>query len=120
MEEQPANISAQDQTDLLALDAKIKAILPPQYENTYDAVAPVSMGSASLKYGPDGKVAWDEIWTTFCELALAGGPPHRGTLLEPVAAAEVEAAPAQYQAVVEEIVRGLWMVTELPLSPQIA
>ena len=64
--------------ELAALDAKINALLPPQYQHCYTTVSPNSMGSAGLKYGPDGRVAWDEIWTTFCDLALAGGPPHRG------------------------------------------
>ena len=49
---------------LAALDAKINALLPPQYQSCYDEVSPSSMGSAELRYGPDGKVAWDEIWTT--------------------------------------------------------
>jgi hypothetical protein len=78
------------------------------------------MGSAALKVGPDGKVAWDEMWTSFCDLALAGGPPHRGTLLEPVAAEAASAEPEKYQQVVEEIGRGIWLVTGLPVLPRIA
>ena len=57
------------------LEARIKTILPPQYQDCYEDVQPVSMGSAGLKYGPDGKVAWNEIWGSFCDLAMAGGPP---------------------------------------------
>ena len=106
--------------DLSALDAKINALLPPRYQNCYDVVSPVSMGSAPLVYGPDGKVAWDQIWTSFCDLALAGGPPHRGTLLEPVSAEEALAAPLMYQAVVAEIGRGIWAVTGLPVLPHVA
>ena len=113
-------VSLQDRADLLALDAKINALLPPRYQNCYDAVSPASMGSASLVYGPDGKVAWDQIWTSFCELALAGGPPHRGTLLEPFTAEEVFAASQPYQDVVAEIARGIWMVTGLPVLPHVA
>jgi hypothetical protein len=71
------------------------------------------MGSAPLTFGLDGKVAWDKIWTNFCHLALAGGPPHRGTLLEPAAAEEVAADAQTYQQVVEEIGRGIWLVTGL-------
>ena len=102
---------------LKALDAKINALLPSQYHYCYDDVKPVSMGSAGLKYGPDGRVAWDEIWSSFCDLALAGGPPHRGTLLEPVAAEDALGEPEKYQQVVEEIGRGLWLVTSLPVLP---
>src|SRR4051794_23547509 len=89
--------------ELASLDSKINAYLPPQYAHCYASVSPNSMGSAGLIYGPGGKVAWNQIWTTFCELALAGGPPHRGKLLEPVPGEEVAAEPARYAAVVAEI-----------------
>ena len=101
------------QAELVALQAKIKVILPRQYHECYDDVLPVSMGSASLKYGPDGKVAWDEIWTTFCDLSLAGGPPHRGTLLTPASLPAIESNPGKYGNVVAEIARGIFMVTNL-------
>ena len=73
------------------------------------------MGSAGLKYDPDGKVAWDRVWTTFCDLALAGGPPHRGRLLEPVPPTEVAADPARSAAVVAEIGRAVGLTTGLPV-----
>ncbi len=109
-----------EQSELMALDAKIKALLPPHYENCYQDVQPVSMGSAALKFGPDGQVAWDQIWTTFCDLALAGGPPHRGKWLESVSADEARADKALYDAVVKEMARGIWLVTELPVLPHAA
>jgi sirohydrochlorin cobaltochelatase len=97
--------------ELAALDAKINAFLPPRYEHCYTSVPSSSMGSAGLKYGPDGRVAWDEIWTTYCDLALAGGPPHRGELLETVSLAEVEAEPDRYETVVAEIARAVKLTT---------
>jgi sirohydrochlorin cobaltochelatase len=100
--------------ELAALDAKINALLPPRYQHCYGSVSPDSMGSAGLRYGRDGRVAWDEIWTTFCDLALAGGPPHRGKLLEAVSEAEVTAAPGRHRDVVAEIRRGIEMTTYLP------
>ena len=100
--------------ELKALDAKINAILPPRYQHCYTSVPTTSMGSAGIKYGRDGRVAWDEIWTTFCDLALAGGPPHRGKLLEPVSEAEVAAAPGRYRDVVAEIGRAIGMTSYLP------
>jgi hypothetical protein len=106
---QPRNTAA----ELAALDAKINAFLPAQYQHCYTSVSPTSMGSAALKYGKDGKVAWDQIWTTFCDLALAGGPPHRGTLLEPVSEAEAAADPERYAPVVEEIGRAIRSTTAL-------
>jgi len=51
------------------------------------------MGAADLTYNEDGSVAWDEMWTGYCELALAGGPPHPGTLLAPVEPAAIAADP---------------------------
>ena len=103
------------ETELAALDAKVNALLPPRYQHCYTFVSPNSMGSAGLTYGPDGRVAWDEIWTTFCDLALAGGPPHRGMLLEPVSEAEVAAEPVSYGDVVAEIARAIRLTTGLPV-----
>lgn len=71
------------------------------------------MGSAGLKFDSNSRVAWDKIWTHFCDLALAGGPPHRGSLLEVPTPEEVDAEPAGYQLVCEEIVRGIRMTTGL-------
>lgn len=96
----------------LGSDGHNHGLLPPRYQNG----APVSaapMPAAELKYGPDGRVAWDEIWGDFCELALAGGPPHRGTLLEPASPEAIGADPAAYIQVIEELERGLRMVTGL-------
>ncbi|MFO0844614.1 MAG: hypothetical protein U0797_19830 [Gemmataceae bacterium] len=101
---------------LASLEAKVNALLPPRYQ-CFDAVSPTSMGSAGLKYGADARVAWDQIWTHFCDLALAGGPPHRGSLLEPPTPEEVEADPAGNQLVTEEVVRGVRMTTGLAAAP---
>jgi hypothetical protein len=99
--------------ELASLDERINALLPPRYQHCYATVSPTSMGSAGIKYGPDGEVAWDQIWTSFCDLALAGGPPHRGTLLEPVPEPEAVAEPERYRAVVAEIRRAIGMTTAL-------
>lgn len=99
------------------LEARIKTLLPATYQDCYEEVLPVSMGSAGLKYGEDGKVAWNEIWATFCDLAMAGGPPHKGTLLEPGAPAEIASEPERYQEAAVEICRGITLATELPAEP---
>lgn len=88
-------------------------ILPPRYRNGR-TVSPAPMGTAPMVYTGDGQVAWDQMWTTFCDLALAGGPPHRDTLLEPIAPEEVMANQEDYERVVSEIERGLRLVTGLP------
>ncbi len=95
--------------DLLPAD-----FLPPRYQGDAD-VSPAPMGAANLKYDADGRVAWDEIWADFCDLALAGGPPHRGTLLEPGTPEAVRADPDGYARVIAEIARGLTMITGLPV-----
>jgi len=102
--------------ELQQLEARVNAILPPQYVGCFEDVAPTSMGSAGIRYDKQGRVAWGEIWTTFCHLAMAGGPPHRGRLLGPVSAAEIEAAPEAQQAVVAELERAIRLTVALPLS----
>ena len=104
---------ALDQEAAEALELRIRTILPDQYQDSYQQLEPKPMRSAGLKYAPDGKVAWDEIWGSFCDLAMAGGPPHKGTLLEPASRAEIAAQPDRYHEVVAEIGRGIHLVTGL-------
>jgi sirohydrochlorin cobaltochelatase len=73
------------------------------------------MRSAALRYDAEGRVAWNQVWQSFCDLALAGGPPHRGTLLEPALREDVLADPEGYARVVAELARGLSLVTGLPV-----
>jgi len=100
-----------------ALEARLKAILPEEYQQAYEDVQPVSMGSAGLKYDADGAVAWDEMWDTFCDLAMAGGPPHKGKLLEPATRAQVDADPEGYARAAREICRGITLVSDLMAQP---
>ena len=90
-----------------------RELLPPRYRGGR-VVSAAPMGSAPMRYTEDGQVAWNELWTDFCDLALAGGPSHRSTLLEPADPTEVKAAQEAYELVVAEIERGLRMVTGLP------
>ncbi|HVA90654.1 MAG TPA: hypothetical protein VNL71_12530 [Chloroflexota bacterium] len=94
---------------------RARARLPARYGQGR-AANPAPMASASMHYSEDGQVAWDAMWTEFCDLALAGGPRHRDTLLEPAAAEEALAAPEEYARVVAEIERGLRLVTGLPTT----
>ena len=95
------------------LEGRLRTLLPEEYQDSYDEVEPVSMGSAGVRYGPDGRIAWDQMWGSFCDLAMAGGPPHKGALLLPGTPEEIAANRARYDAVVAEICRGIGMVTEL-------
>ena len=88
--------------------------LPPRYRDGR-IVSAAPMGTAPMRYDDQGQVAWNEMWTDFCDLALAGGPPHRGTLLEPASPEQVRADQASYTRVVAEIERGLQLVTNLPI-----
>jgi hypothetical protein len=101
------------------LDARIKTLLPEEYRDGYEQMQPKPMGSAALKYDAEGQVAWDQIWGSFCDLAMAGGPPHKGTLLEPGSEAAIDAEYGRYDSAAEEICRGIRMVTGLRsyLSP---
>jgi len=98
---------------LADLEARVAALLPPRYQDGGTPVSPDPMGAAPLAFDADGAVAWDRIWQGFCELALAGGPPHRGTLLEPGSREAAAADPGRYATVVRELARGLRMVTGL-------
>ena len=95
------------------LDSRLKTLLPAEYQETYEHIEPKPMRSAGLKYDADGQVAWDQIWGSFCDLAMAGGPPHKGRLLEPGTQADIDAAFDRYDEVAEEICRGIRMVTGL-------
>jgi hypothetical protein len=56
------------------------------------------------------------MWTSFCELALFGGPPHRGP--ESALRAVTEAEPAREGVdPVQEIRRGIWETTGLYAEP---
>ena len=111
------SITLENVLALEALEAKLRAILPEQYRDSYEDVVPVSMGSAGLKYDADGRVAWDQIWGSFCDLAMAGGPPHRGTLLQPATGEAISANPEAQRRIIEEIRRGISLVTRLPVHP---
>lgn len=88
-------------------------MLPPRYRDGH-AVTSTPMGDpAGLVYDSQGRVAWDRIWSDFCDLALAGGPPHRSSLLRAprrIASKDVE----KQSLVLDELHRALDMVTGWP------
>lgn len=106
-DEQPAPAS-------FCAPSQLREMLPERYLRGQVASA-APMGSAPLLYDKQGQVAWDRMWTDFCDLALAGGPPHRGTLLEAVSPEQIATDLASYERVVAEIERGLRLVTSLPI-----
>jgi Ni2+-binding GTPase involved in maturation of urease and hydrogenase len=77
--------------------------------NDMDARAPMS--AAPFVWRADGRPDWRVMWESFCDLALHGGPPHRGpeqALRAPDAFAE-----APDPDVIAEIRRGIWETTGL-------
>src|SRR5215203_1650771 len=95
-------LSHADRMALEELDARLKTILPEEYQNSYEGMEPVPMRSAGLKYDRDGKVAWNEIWGSFCDLAMAGGPPHKGSLLEAGRPGDIGEQPDRQTEIAEE------------------
>src|SRR5215510_16254647 len=106
-------IDDRDRSELDALEARIRTLLPETYRDSYETIQPTPMGSAALKYDADGQVAWDQIWGSFCDLAMAGGPPHKGKLLAPGTQAAIDADFDRYDEVAEEISRGIRLATGL-------
>ncbi len=98
------------------ISRRLRLLLPPEYHESYTTLDARPMGSAGLVYDNDGRVAWDQIWQRFCDLAIAGGPPHKGRLLEPGHAADIGARPDEHLDVLEELGRGITMASELPTT----
>ncbi|MEM7802500.1 MAG: sirohydrochlorin chelatase [Chloroflexota bacterium] len=94
------------------IEQKIDDLLPEAYSNG-NAPSADPMASADLAYAEDGSIAWDEIWEGYCDLALAGGPSHRGELLEPADREIVLQYHAAYEIARDEIERGIRQVTNL-------
>lgn len=88
------------------------------------AVSAAPMSSADFVWREDGRPDWEQMWTGFCELALYGGPPHRGedTALvapepEQAATARVDEKPWEGFDPIAEIRRGIWETTGLFAEP---
>jgi hypothetical protein len=102
---------------LETLDQRLKLLLPEEYQESYETLEPTPMGSAGLKFDATGKVAWNEIWGSFCDLAMAGGPPHKGSLLAEGSREAIDAEPDRYAEVTNEICRGVMMAAGLDAQP---
>jgi sirohydrochlorin cobaltochelatase len=69
------------------------------------------MSSAPFVWRDDGRPDWGGMWTSFCELALFGGPPQRG----PDSALRAPAGDAvdSDREMLVEMRRGIWETTGL-------
>lgn len=73
------------------------------------------MSAAEFIWKEDGRPDWAAMWTGFCELALYGGPPHRGEeqALREVAPEDIDLPPVEDYDAIAEIRRGIWETTGL-------
>jgi len=84
-------------------------------EGSSDRAAP--MAAAPFVWRTDGRPDWRAMWTTFCELALFGGPPHRGPEHALRGSRDGEEAGACAPDQVAEMRRGIWETTGLYSEP---
>jgi Ni2+-binding GTPase involved in maturation of urease and hydrogenase len=77
-----------------------------------DDAAPMS--AAPFVWRPDGRPDWRVMWESFCDLALHGGPPHRGP--DDALRAPLSSDPPPPDAIAE-IRRGIWETTGLYAEP---
>jgi sirohydrochlorin cobaltochelatase len=73
------------------------------------------MTSPPFLWRPDGRPDWGGMWTTFCELALYGGPPQRGP--QSALRATAESAADSDGEMLAEMRRGIWETTGLYTEP---
>lgn len=73
------------------------------------------MAAAPLRYRSDGAVDWGQMWDSYCELALSGGPPHRSEML--YAQENADIASRGYEWTCIEISRGISEVSGLKCRP---
>ncbi|MDA0269761.1 MAG: hypothetical protein O2798_11460 [Chloroflexi bacterium] len=78
----------------------------------------VPMPAADIIYDQQGRPDWGAIWQGFCELALFGGPSHRGedTAIRAVTNAEAASANPELDAIAE-VRRGIFLTTGLFAEP---
>ena len=70
-----------------------------------------AMSSAPFLWRDDGRPDWSGMWTTFCELALYGGPPQRGP--ESALRAPAGRLASSDREMLVEMRRGIWETTGL-------
>ena len=74
------------------------------------------MAAAEFVWDDNGRPAWGEMWGSFCELALFGGPPHRGA--DAALAGIEDARPVDLDSdVLTEVRRAIYETTGLFSEP---
>lgn len=71
------------------------------------------MAAAPFLWRADGRPAWSAMWESFCDLALHGGPPHRGAAEALRGPAPSDPFPASSPEMCREMRRGILETTGL-------
>jgi hypothetical protein len=91
-------------------DVRRREYAPPSRPDPAQA-----MSSAPFVWQEDGRPDWGSMWTTFCELALYGGPPQRG--IDSALRAPGGAVIRPDDEMLAEMRRGIWETTRLYAEP---
>lgn len=106
--DEEALVAATTAAERSALDG-LEVIAPKQ-------PSAAAMSAAPFVFKEDGTPDWGAMWTSFCELALYGGPPHRGG--EDALSVPEDERPANPEIdPIAEIRRGIWETTGLYSEP---
>lgn len=105
-----AILAALDEDDLADLRAWIRARAKPTALWNLEPAQNSVMSAAPFVYRQDGSPDWSSMWQTFCELALYGGPPHRG---EDSALDHPQVATGMAPELLDELQRGIREVSGL-------
>jgi Ni2+-binding GTPase involved in maturation of urease and hydrogenase len=73
----------------------------------------LEMAAASFVWRADGRPDWGVMWASFCDLALHGGPPHRGSAHALPGPAPTDPAPSSDPDMLRELRRGILETTGL-------
>jgi len=76
-----------------------------------------AMASAPFAWRRDGRPDWGAMWTTFCDLALHGGPPQRGALQALCGPSRGDRAAMPAPEIAAELRRGIEETTGLATEP---
>jgi sirohydrochlorin cobaltochelatase len=102
------------------IDRRFSPIVPIVPSPPMSGAPAPAMGQAPFVYGANGRPHWAGMWESFCELALFGGPPHRGPE-SALRADDGDPPPTRPRRTtfdaVAEIRRGIEETTRLPTAP---
>ena len=114
----PVTVAAAPVSRLDALEDSLRRDAEAQRREYTPTTRPdpgAPMTSAPFLWRPDGRPDWGGMWTTFCELALYGGPPQRGPE-SPLRAPSADGADSDAE-MLTEMRRGIWETTGLYAEP---